>query len=96
MNDKLYMPWAAQARLIKARMQKPLNWNGETFTPTITAAKELGIRPHVLHLLARQHPARNEVIATANGVRFIRASRDRTDLRPPLYWDLESLRKAYT
>lgn len=90
-----FLPWPEQAALYRLRMQQPITYDGEVQVPTVTAATELSINPHRLHMLAKQYPVKNAVVVTEKGARFIRVPRDRTDLRAPVYWDLKSLRGIY-
>jgi hypothetical protein len=90
-----YMPWTEQARFIRDRMRKPIEVDGKQWFPTVTAAAQIGIEPKTLQVLARLYPARDKIVIAENGARFIRIPRERSDQRPPLYWDIDSLRGIY-
>lgn len=95
MNTKEYMPWFEQQRLIKERMRQPIERDGILWISTVVAAEQLNLKPNLLRVLGAKYPGASEIVVTGQGVRFIRLPRGRGDLRPPLYWDLESLKRIY-
>jgi hypothetical protein len=95
MRTEQYMPWPEQARIIKERIRQPIQVEGETFIPSVAAARELGIRALRLHVLSREDMTCNTVVTLSNGARFIRVPLHRGNLRPPIYWNVESLRGIF-